>query len=180
MPEGMPLARFSGRRIRPTGRGVTRYSAPYWSETMSRPWGSVHMLTHDPSDFAGTEYSNSTLNPLRVFIVAGSVAGGSFGWVAADARPVPGVELELVGPGGEVVARAMTEYDGFFLFERVPYGRYRLKMASSSEQVLGPAGELASGIELGPDKPVQRVGTIRLRERTVVAQARGPPSGGSP
>jgi hypothetical protein len=100
--------------------------------------------------------------------------------LSAEARPVPGVELELIGADGEVAARVMTEYDGFFLFERVPYGRYRLKMASSSEQVLGPVGDLAASIELGPDKPVERVGTIRLRERTVVAQARGPPSGGSP
>jgi hypothetical protein len=100
--------------------------------------------------------------------------------LAANGRSLPGVELELVGPDGEVAARAMSEYDGFFLFERVPYGRYRLKMASSSEQVLGPAGELATGIELGPDKTVERLGTIRLQERTVVAQARGPPSGGSP
>jgi hypothetical protein len=74
----------------------------------------------------------------------------------------------------------MTEYDGFFLFERVPYGRYRLKMSASSEQALGPAGDLATAIELGPEKTVERLGTIRLRERTIVAQARGPPSGGSP
>jgi hypothetical protein len=100
--------------------------------------------------------------------------------LAANGRAVPGVELELVGLDGQVAARAMSEYDGFFLFERVPYGRYKLKMAASSEQVLGPAGDLATAIELGPEKTVERVGTIRLRERTVVAQARGPPSGGSP
>lgn len=100
--------------------------------------------------------------------------------VSSDGDLLAGVGLELVGPDGEVAARAMTEYDGFFLFERVPYGRYRLKMAASSEQALGPAGDLATAIELGPDKTVERLGTIRLRETTIVAQARGPPSGGSP
>ncbi len=97
-----------------------------------------------------------------------------------EGSALAGVELEPIGTDGSVAARAMSEYDGFFLFERVPYGRYKLKMSSSSEQVLGPAGELASQIEIGPERTVQRVGTIRLRQTTVVAQARGPPSGGSP
>ena len=100
--------------------------------------------------------------------------------LAPDARPVAGVELELVGPDGLVVARAMTEFDGFFLFDRVPYGRYKLKMSSTSELVLGPAGELATDIELGPQHTVQRVGQIRLRQASSIARARGPPAGGAP
>jgi hypothetical protein len=100
--------------------------------------------------------------------------------LSTDDRPLPGVELELVASDGQVVARAMSEFDGFFLFERVPYGRHRLQLAKSSELALGAVGELASAIELGPDKAVARVGTIRLRRAGVVAQARGPPAGGSP
>jgi hypothetical protein len=100
--------------------------------------------------------------------------------VAPDDKPVAGVELELIGPNGVVVARTMSEYDGFFLFERVPYGRYKLKMSAGSEQVLGPAGDLATEIELGPQQTVERLGTIRLQQATVIARARGPPSGGSP
>jgi hypothetical protein len=41
-------------------------------------------------------------------------------------------------------------------------------------------GELAAGIELGAEHTVERLGMIRLRPTTVVAQARGPPAGGSP
>jgi hypothetical protein len=99
--------------------------------------------------------------------------------VSPDGDLLAGVELELVGSDGLVAVRAMTEFDGFFLFERVPYGRYKLRMSSASEQVLGPAGELAGGIEIGPDLAVARVGTIRLRQTSVVAQARGPPAGGA-
>jgi hypothetical protein len=73
----------------------------------------------------------------------------------------------------------MSDYEGFFLFEQVPYGRYKLRMTTTSEQVLGPAGPLAPEIELGQHQAVARVGTIRLRPTSVVAQARGPPSGGS-
>ncbi|HEU4651847.1 MAG TPA: hypothetical protein VFS49_10575 [Croceibacterium sp.] len=100
--------------------------------------------------------------------------------IAPDDRQIPGVELELVGPDGAVAARAMSEYDGFFLFERVPYGRYTLKVSAKSEQVLGAMGDLASGIEIGPQKTVERLGTIRLKQATVVAQARGPPARGPP
>jgi hypothetical protein len=53
-------------------------------------------------------------------------------------------------------------------------------MSSGSEQVLGPAGDLAAAIDVGSDKPVARLGTIRLRTTSVIAQARGPPAGGSP
>jgi hypothetical protein len=95
-------------------------------------------------------------------------------------KPLAGVALELVDSGGVVVTRAVTEYDGFFLFERVPYGRYKLRMGADSERVLGAIGELATDIEIGPQDTVERLGTIRLRQTTVVAQARGPPAGGSP
>ncbi len=44
---------------------------------MSRPFGSTHIHTHEPISSLGTVYSNSTLNPLATFMVAGSVAGGS-------------------------------------------------------------------------------------------------------
>ena len=99
--------------------------------------------------------------------------------ISSDDRPLAGVELVLVAPDGHVAARAMSEYDGFFLFDRVPYGRYKLKLSSSSEQVLGAMGELASDIALGSDQPVERLGTIRLLPTTIVAQARGPPAGGA-
>jgi hypothetical protein len=97
-----------------------------------------------------------------------------------DDRPLPGVELELVAPDGEVAAQAMSEFDGFFLFERVPYGRYKLQLSKESREALGSIGELASIIEIGASHTVERLGTIRLRNATVVAQARAPPAGGSP
>ena len=43
-----------------------------------------------------------------------------------------GLDLELVDGTGKVVATARTDFDGFFLFERVPYGNYRVRVAQSS------------------------------------------------
>src|SRR5262245_42616349 len=51
---------------------------------MSRPLGSGHRLTHEPWVLPDTEYNSSTLNPLRTFIVAGSVAGGSLDWANTE------------------------------------------------------------------------------------------------
>ena len=94
--------------------------------------------------------------------------------------PLAGARLELVDASGQVVARAMSEYDGFFLFDRVVYGRYRLQLAPDTQAALGVAPELAPVVELGPDKTVARLGTIRLRAATTIAQARGPPPGSLP
>lgn len=100
--------------------------------------------------------------------VEGSLAGP-----AGD--PLPGAELELVDAQGQVAARTMSEYDGFFLFDRVAFGRYRLRLSDRTGQALGLSGDLATGIDVGPAETVARLGTIRLRAATTVAQARAPP-----
>lgn len=99
---------------------------------------------------------------------------------SAEGTPLAGAKLELVDAAGQVVARTMTEYDGFFLFDRVAYGRYRLQLAADTQAALGVAPDLAASVELGPQKTLERLGTIRLRAATTIAQARGPPTGSSP
>jgi hypothetical protein len=97
--------------------------------------------------------------------------------------PLPGVTLELVDDHGQVVAQTVTEYDGFFLFERVVYGRYRLQLAQTSEHALGLAlaGDAGQAIVVSSQQTVDRLGTLRLHAATgLIAQARGPPVGGSP
>ena len=102
----------------------------------------------------------------------------------ADDTPKPGVVLELVDSEGQVAARAMSEYDGFFLFDRVAYGAYRLRLAPDSAKALGvlgqAMGDLATGVEVNPDRTIDRLGTIRLREPTTIARARSPPDDALP
>jgi hypothetical protein len=100
--------------------------------------------------------------------------------VGPEGAPLAGATLDLVDGSGQVIARAMSEYDGFFLFDRVVYGRYRLQLAPETQSALGMAPDLASVVELGPEKTVERLGTIKLHTATTVAQARGPPVGSSP
>lgn len=79
----------------------------------------------------------------------------------------PGVRLELVNPQGAVVAETISEFDGFFLFQRVPYGEYRLRVAADAAPTLRVAGSLSSSngqsrFNLGREEDVMRFGTIRL------------------
>ena len=43
-----------------------------------------------------------------------------------------GVELELVNTEGRVASTTRSDFDGFFLFEGVPYGRYSVRIALGS------------------------------------------------
>lgn len=99
--------------------------------------------------------------------VEGTIAGH-------DGAPKAGIELELIDDRGDVAARTMSEYDGFFLFDRVAYGRYRLQLADGSAAALGLPAELAINVELGPQRMLERVGIIRLGGPQVLASARGP------
>ena len=57
-----------------------------------------------------------------------------------------GVDLELVDGSGKVVGTARTDFDGFFLFDRVPYGIIR----SGSRQARRPRRR--SLFDLGVDR----------------------------
>ncbi len=83
-------------------------------------------------------------------------------------RAVSEVELELLGSDGTLVRKCSTAYDGFYLLDRVPPGRYDLRVAPGQLARLGliaqPArrvalasGEIASiDFVLTPDPPADR------------------------
>ena len=89
----------------------------------------------------------------------------------------PGVRLELVDNRGATVAETVTEFDGFFLFQRVPYGEYRLRVAEDAANTLqvSPLLSMSDGrgiFKLDREEDVARFGTIRL----VPQNENGPPS----
>ena len=90
----------------------------------------------------------------------------------AEGAPAPGVELELVAANGTVAARTRAEYDGYFVFEKVVYGTYRLAVALDSEKVVGLQGELARPVVLGAKAALVRIGAVRLRPATTLAAAK--------
>jgi hypothetical protein len=107
----------------------------------------------------------------------GSVDGEIHGF---EDTPRAGIELELVDSGGQVAATTLSEFDGYFMFERVPYGSYRLRIAASAAAALGAARDMGKAAVLTKDKPEVQLGVLRLRASQVAAASAGPPNAGAP
>ena len=73
-----------------------------------------------------------------------------------------GLKLELVDPAGTVVASTQTDYDGYYLFERVPYGRYTIRVASESAAAAKIIPTLGISAEILEGKSTARLGTVEV------------------
>jgi hypothetical protein len=91
--------------------------------------------------------------------------------VRGDGRAFEGLDVELLDAAGKVVASGRSDYDGFFLFERVAYGRYTLRLAADSARVAGVERSLDKIVEISPERTVIRLGAIRLVKADRIAMA---------
>jgi hypothetical protein len=109
--------------------------------------------------------------PAKVEI--GLVGGGEIegALVKSGGLGFEGVTLELVDSSGKVAGSSLTDFDGFFLFERVPYGSYTIRVASSSATAAKIAQELGIRFAITPDKAVIRLGTIQAVPQAHLADA---------
>jgi hypothetical protein len=82
-----------------------------------------------------------------------------------------GLDLELVDAAGKVVGTARTDFDGFFLFERVAYGTYTVRISKESAQAAKLLVDLGVRAELTADKTVVRLGGIQAKPTPVLASA---------
>lgn len=104
------------------------------------------LLRPSPNVFNGVVLP---LHPTRE--VVGRVTLGG-----AEPRPLGGVRVEVVDASGTVVATQRTFSDGVFYLQRVPPGRYTVRVAEASAGALGgaaPAVEVVVGA--GSDAPVE-------------------------
>jgi hypothetical protein len=85
-----------------------------------------------------------------------------------------GVDLELLDGTGKVVATARTDFDGFFLFERVPYDAYRLRVSAASAKAAGIASDLGISLKVTTEHAVVRLGSIQARPQVRIAAAELP------
>lgn len=93
-----------------------------------------------------------------------TVAGEIEGLAMRDGgNAIEGLSLELVDAEGRVRATTLSEFDGYFLFESVTYGRYtvRLAQASAAALRLDPGFVLAAAP--GKASPRVRLGTLALK-----------------
>ncbi|WP_419901541.1 hypothetical protein [Kiloniella sp.] len=65
-----------------------------------------------------------------------------------------GMRIYLVGSDGERVAETVSAYDGFFFFDRIPYGEYKVVLDSEQLDELGyEAGGILREFEIGGEEP---------------------------
>jgi hypothetical protein len=82
-----------------------------------------------------------------------------------------GLDLELVDESGAVVAIARTDFDGYYLFDRVPYGTYRIRLARETAEAIGQPVELGLQVIVSDDRPVVRMGSTPLDRKPQIASA---------
>ena len=101
--------------------------------------------------------------PSRIelpLVAAGEVDGSL---VRAGGIGIGGVTLELVDGAGRVKHSTLSEFDGFFLFEGVPYGSYTVRIAQEAATILRAAQTVPKGrIVLDDDRPLVSLGAVRI------------------
>ncbi|QLC25618.1 carboxypeptidase regulatory-like domain-containing protein [Parasphingopyxis algicola] len=82
--------------------------------------------------------------------------------VRAGGGALEGVDLELVDIEGRVVQVVRTDFDGFFVFQSVPYGQYSVRMAELSAQALGAIAALGRRAFVTDENDSVRLGTVAI------------------
>ena len=85
-----------------------------------------------------------------------------------------GVGLELLDVEGRVVRETQTEFDGFFLFEGVPYGEYRVRMAKLSAQAIGMSTGVLARAVVDDENQIAKLGAVVASVNMELAKAASP------
>ncbi len=85
-----------------------------------------------------------------------------------------GVDIELLDKASRVVKTTRSEYDGFFLFEYVPYGTYKLRVAALSANVVGVEVALPALAELGKASGAVDLGIVTAKAAQRIAGVANP------
>jgi hypothetical protein len=85
-----------------------------------------------------------------------------------------GLDLELIDASGHVAGTARSDFDGFFLFERVAYGRYTIRVSRDSASAAKVMTPLGGAFEVSAAKSVVRLGALAVTPLPQVASAGDP------
>jgi hypothetical protein len=125
--------------------GVDASSLP---DPLVQPAGSGIVVTPRPGIAAQIELPLSATGEVDGTLVR---AGGS---------GIEGVDLELVDIEGHVVGRTQSDFDGFFLFEAVPYGKFGVRIAKLAAEATGLQSQLRSDVVVGEATPSPHLGAV--------------------
>ncbi len=89
-------------------------------------------------------------------------------------KTLSGVDIELLDKAGRVVKTTRSEYDGFFLFEFVAYGSYKLRVAALAANVVGVEPTLPGLAELGKASGSVDLGIVTAKASQRIASVANP------
>ncbi|MEM7170399.1 MAG: carboxypeptidase-like regulatory domain-containing protein [Pseudomonadota bacterium] len=81
---------------------------------------------------------------------------------------VSDVTVELVAPDGSVMQSVQSEFDGFYLFERVPLGRYRVRIEAGQLERLALDLPPVKDVALTADEPIHSGADFTLTRRELI------------
>jgi hypothetical protein len=82
--------------------------------------------------------------------------------VGLDGEARAGQTIELVDAAGEVVRRMVSEFDGYVLFDSIPYGEYRLRLGAKAAAAMGVRAELGAALRIDRAHSSLRLGRLRM------------------
>ena len=91
-----------------------------------------------------------------------------------DGEPREGVVIELNDAAGRMVRQVQSDFDGYVLFDAVPYGEYRLRIGAASAAALGVRAELGALLRIDRANPSLQLGRIRLQPAVTALAAAAP------
>lgn len=89
--------------------------------------------------------------------------------VRAGGGSIEGIDLELVDAEGRAIARTRTDFDGYFVFEAVPYSRYTMRIAKLVADASRLDALLTGGVSVGEKTPSVHLGAVAARTISEVA-----------
>jgi hypothetical protein len=82
-----------------------------------------------------------------------------------------GLDLELIDASGHLAGTTRSDFDGFFLFERVAYGRYTIRVSRDSATAAKVMTPLGGAFEVSAAKSAVRLGALAVTPLPQVASA---------
>lgn len=82
--------------------------------------------------------------------------------LGADAQPLGGVGVELTDPEGRPLYQTTSDFDGYILFDTIPYGQYRLRIDARQAAALGLSAQFGPLVRIDQQRPSVRLGRVVL------------------
>jgi hypothetical protein len=87
-----------------------------------------------------------------------------------DGEPRGGATIELTDLAGRVILRGVSDFDGYVLFDSVPYGDYRLQLGEASARALGLEARVSGAMRIDRTHSSLQLGRLRLAPAAAASQ----------